>query len=316
MEDGRDSQISANGEPNGEAGIGRTLEQARRERGLSLEQVEQDTKIRKRYLAGLEREDYTTLPDAVYARGFLKTYANYLGLDGEELSRQLRSRRRPRRERGIDYSPPNTDFERPLITPGGVAGTEKRKVSTSTVVTVLVGLLALAAVIIALYFVGRDVQLTRAQENAAPRPAATEETPGGPRQEEAEPEALPTEDGPPERELVNRTEDATGPAEAEGAGGEAPATEAGQSAPPDTLMVAITVRERPSWLLIRADGVLAYEETAQPGFTQTFEADRQLSITSGDAGAVTVEVNGQEAGPLGGMGEVVTRSFTLKKSAS
>lgn len=307
MENGRDSHSSASGGPNGEGEIGRILEQARRERGLSLEQVEQDTKIRKRYLAGLEREDYTTLPDAVYARGFLKTYANYLGLDGEELSQQLRSRRRPRRERGIDYNSPTTDFERPLITPGGVAGTEKRKVRTSTVVTVLVALLALAAVILTLYLVGRDVQLTRAKENAAPTAAEQD----GPTPQEAA-----AEDAAPERELVNRTEDATGQGARVQETDEAPTVAGQSSAPPDTLVVAITVRERPSWLLIRADGALAYEETAQPGFTQTFEADRQLSITSGDAGAVTVEVNGQEAGALGGMGEVVTRSFTLKQSAS
>src|SRR3712207_7692100 len=67
-----------------------------RSRGLSLEEVEQATKIRKRYLRGLEREDYAIPPDAVYARGFLKTYANYLGLDGQALSQQLKDRKSTR----------------------------------------------------------------------------------------------------------------------------------------------------------------------------------------------------------------------------
>src|SRR3712207_8901473 len=71
--------------PDGGPKIGSVLEQARKERGLTLDDVEEATKIRKRYLAGLEREDYGVLPDAVYAQGFLKTYANYLGLDGEDL---------------------------------------------------------------------------------------------------------------------------------------------------------------------------------------------------------------------------------------
>ena len=83
--------------PNGEAKIGAVLEKARKQRGLTLDEAEYATKIRKRYLDGLEREDFGVLPDAVYARGFLKTYANYLGLDGEDLARQLRDRRRPRR---------------------------------------------------------------------------------------------------------------------------------------------------------------------------------------------------------------------------
>jgi cytoskeleton protein RodZ len=110
MEDGKQNRAQGE-ESNGEPEIGRYLEQTRKERGLSLEEVEQATKIRKRYLTGLEREDYTILPDAVYARGFLKTYANYLGLDGEALSRQLKSTRKPRRERGINYSTnPDSDF--------------------------------------------------------------------------------------------------------------------------------------------------------------------------------------------------------------
>jgi cytoskeleton protein RodZ len=62
--------------PKGDAKIGPVLEKARKERGLSLEEAEHATKIRKRYLAGLEREDFGVLPDVIYARGFLKTYAN------------------------------------------------------------------------------------------------------------------------------------------------------------------------------------------------------------------------------------------------
>src|SRR5829696_10120578 len=105
MEDGKHNPQDHGKETNNrEAKIGRFLEQTRKERGLSLEEVEQATKIRKRYLVGLENEDYAMLPDAVYAQGFLKTYANYLGLDGEALSRQLKSHRKPRLERGIGYN--------------------------------------------------------------------------------------------------------------------------------------------------------------------------------------------------------------------
>src|SRR5215208_2971031 len=129
MEDRQHTHNPAQGdESRGEAEIGRFLEQKRKERGLSLEEVEQATKIRKRYLTGLEREDYAMLPDAVYARGFLKTYANYLGLDGEALSRQLKSGRKSRRERGIDYNTrPESDFEKPLITPSGHSDRDRRR---------------------------------------------------------------------------------------------------------------------------------------------------------------------------------------------
>ena len=71
--------------------VGRILEQAREERGLSLHQVEQATKIRARYLKELERENFDVLP-AVYVQGSLRTYADYLGLDTAALIRELKYR--------------------------------------------------------------------------------------------------------------------------------------------------------------------------------------------------------------------------------
>ena len=79
-----------NTDPRTEQGIGRSLESARKSRGLSLWQVEQETRIRSRYLRDLEREDFDVLP-AVYVLGSLKTYADFLGLDGAALSRRLKA---------------------------------------------------------------------------------------------------------------------------------------------------------------------------------------------------------------------------------
>ena len=304
MEDGKNTHNPAQDEEsNTEAEIGRYLEQKRKERGLSLEEVEQATKIRKRYLTGLEREDYTILPDAVYARGFLKTYANYLGLDGEALSRQLKSARKPRRERKITYNTrPESDFEKPLVTPSGLSGMRKRRISTSAIVTLVVALLALAAVIGTLYFVGRGVQASK-DGNRSGTPPRQEQ------QKVADKEKTPWA-GPAK-------EDAAG-SEAGGEGNAGDRKEpagAKQSVPPDTLQVLVNVRERPSWILIRADGTVAYEQIAQPGFSRSFEAERQLYIKCGDAGAVTVTINGQDLGALGPTGEIVARNYTLKSAS-
>jgi len=57
---------------------------AREARGIDLLRAERETKIRRTYLAALERGDYAALPGAVYVRGFLRNYATYLGLDPEE----------------------------------------------------------------------------------------------------------------------------------------------------------------------------------------------------------------------------------------
>ena len=298
MEDWRHTQDPAEGDQSrGE--IGRLLEHKRKERGLSLEEVEQATKIRKRYLTGLEREDYAVLPDAVYARGFLKTYANYLGLDGEALSQRLKNSTKTQRERGSDSDPtPESDFEKPLISPSGLRAADKRKISNSAVATVMVAVLALAAVIGALYFVGRGVQ--SAQEND---PAAGE-TP--PRQEQ---QNVAGTEKAPEAESAKE-----GAVESKGTDDEKSAV-AKQDAPPDTLRVVVDVRERPSWILIRTDGNRAYKQVAQPGFSETFEAEQRLFIKCGDAGAVWVEINGQDAGALGDPGEIVARRYTLKSAS-
>jgi cytoskeleton protein RodZ len=278
--------------PNGGAKIGPVLEKARKDKGLTLDEVEQATKIRKRYLAGLEREDFGVLPDAVYAQGFLKTYANYLGLDGEELSRELKDQRRPRRERGIAYGvPEKSDFDRPLINPGELAASGRRRtIPGTTILTLLAALLALAAVVGVLYYVGRGAQISG--ENPSPSPPSEEQAADG-----SKPEAggAPEADKESDKESGGDSED-DGAAEPQ----------------PDTLTVVVSVEGSPSWLSILADGNLRYEQIAQPGFSQTFEAQREISIRTGNAGAVGVEVNGQDLGKLGESGEVLTRDFTLK----
>ena len=297
--------LAPDGESNGGAKIGRILEQKRKEKGLSLSEVEKATKIRKRYIDGLERDDYAVLPAGVYAQGFLKTYANYLGLDGETLSRQLKSRRKPRREFGINYNAePENGFEEPLIAPTGLQGTEQRRFPTSVVVTLLVAVLVLAVVIGALYFVGRGVEASRSGQDNPP-PDQPAENPPKQDPEKAAREEKASEAGAQNNEAAGSKEDA----------GNTGAENIKQSAPPDTLRVSIRVSDRPSWLLIRTDGTPVYEQVAEPGFSRTFEADRRLYIKGGDAGAVTMKINGQDAGTLGQPYNIGEKNFTLKNAS-
>ncbi len=71
-------------------GIGSTLRQARSRRRIDLAEVEAATKIRRRYLRAIEDEEWDALPGGPYARGFVRTYAAYLGLDGERLAEESR----------------------------------------------------------------------------------------------------------------------------------------------------------------------------------------------------------------------------------
>jgi cytoskeleton protein RodZ len=70
--------------------IGQTLRQARIARGLELSDVEQETKIRAKYLAAIEDERWEVLPGDPYNRGFLVSYAQFLELDDEALVDEYR----------------------------------------------------------------------------------------------------------------------------------------------------------------------------------------------------------------------------------
>jgi cytoskeleton protein RodZ len=113
--------------------IGRTLREARERRGLSLDDAERATKIRARQLAALEAERFDRLPSSVYARSFLREYADFLGLDGLRLAEEYKAQF-PAAEPALELQPlPAT---RPLVSRGS---------KTAAVVLACAGLLGLLA---------------------------------------------------------------------------------------------------------------------------------------------------------------------------
>jgi cytoskeletal protein RodZ len=65
--------------------LGETLQRARTAKGITIEDAERVTRIPRKYLEALELENFGILPAPVYARGFLRSYAGYLGLEPKEL---------------------------------------------------------------------------------------------------------------------------------------------------------------------------------------------------------------------------------------
>ncbi len=65
--------------------LGETLRRARLSKGITIEDAERVTRIPRKYLEALEIENYGILPAPVYARGFLRSYAGYLGLNPSDL---------------------------------------------------------------------------------------------------------------------------------------------------------------------------------------------------------------------------------------
>lgn len=71
-------------------GVGKKLYEARTRKQLSLQQVEDATKIRGRYLQAIESSEWDQLPGETYARAFIRTYGRHLGLDGDRLAEEQR----------------------------------------------------------------------------------------------------------------------------------------------------------------------------------------------------------------------------------
>lgn len=127
--------------------VGEVLQAARERKGVDLHRAERDTKIRAKHLAALENGDYDELPGAVYARGFLRNYATYLGLDADELLEDWRAEQEaiaPKVREPMALPP------QPLVEPKGHLRFTRQ---------VFVGALLVAIVVVFLGYLG--VQLLR-----------------------------------------------------------------------------------------------------------------------------------------------------------
>ncbi|MCL4473617.1 MAG: DUF4115 domain-containing protein [Actinobacteria bacterium] len=88
--------------------IGTTLRDARVRRDISLQQAEDETKIRVKYIQAMENEDFDVLPAGTYVKGFLRTYAEYLDLDAQLLIDEYNDRFGSGEHREHLIQPPRT----------------------------------------------------------------------------------------------------------------------------------------------------------------------------------------------------------------
>ncbi len=115
------------------ARLGDALRAQRERMGITVEQAAEDTRIRDKFLRALESGDYQTLPGAVYTRGFLRNYADYLGLDPDALITQFQA------ERGAPDAPRSFEPMRPIM---------RRSVILTPAVLVPIGVLAAVALFV------------------------------------------------------------------------------------------------------------------------------------------------------------------------
>jgi hypothetical protein len=126
--------------------IGSSLREARMRQGLDFPQIEAATKIRGKYLRALEDEQFSQLPAQTYVKGFLRTYAEYLGLDGQLYVDEFNSRYVV----GED--------EPPIRARRTVRTRQRRRLQSSVLVAALAGIALVTALVIAAWKSGSNEQ--------------------------------------------------------------------------------------------------------------------------------------------------------------
>jgi Helix-turn-helix domain len=125
--------------------IGSSLREARMRQGLDFPQIEAATKIRGKYLRALEDEQFSQLPAQTYVKGFLRTYAEYLGLDGQLYVDEFNSR----------YV---VEDEPPIRARRTVRPRQRRRLQSSVLVAALAGIALVTALVIAAWKSGSNEQ--------------------------------------------------------------------------------------------------------------------------------------------------------------
>src|SRR5258708_5239696 len=139
--------------------LGQFLRDKREERGMSLEEVSVATKIGVRVLLAIEEGDLSKLPPKAFVRGFIQSYAKYLGLDVKEILGKFQEAVGTTNPKSIPIPEVNR-IERDL--PGGI-----RKIVTIT---------AIVFTIIAIIIIQREISKREDEKRSAENQALTEYT--------------------------------------------------------------------------------------------------------------------------------------------
>jgi cytoskeletal protein RodZ len=146
--------------------IGETLREARMRRRIDMTEVETATKIRGKYLRALENEEWDLLPGPTFVKSFLRTYAEYLGLDARLLVEEYRQR----------YERPSTQDLTPFSAarrPGRRPPRRARLAAAGPVLVIAVGAIALVAFFWVLGTLGQGDETPSGPANVTPTPTAT-----------------------------------------------------------------------------------------------------------------------------------------------
>jgi cytoskeletal protein RodZ len=176
--------------------LGTRLKEARAAKGYSLEDLQDITKIQKRYLVGIEEGNYSSMPGSFYVRAFIKQYAEAVGLNPNEIFEQYQADIPNTQVTEVAKSYSNSHNRRTL------AKATKNNKSMEAVPKIIVALFAIAIVVVVLTLIIKKVDEKQPIVDEDTGPVQIEKTPITKDPEEATKEEEPTEETEPTEEAV------------------------------------------------------------------------------------------------------------------
>ena len=296
--------------------LGSLLRRAREERNIDLDEAVRATRIRRQNLEALENDEWSKLPSEVFVKGFLKSYAGFLGLDKEMV---------------LNYYLKASPLEKYRPHPLREISMQPRK----WYLIILIPILALSLIGSIVYLKRKNISIVgKAFDYLVTQSLVEEKEYAAERGADTMKEGVPSEDAEAAGETALLTERAQGPEVVEEpavpkgtelAAGEEGKTalltetprgpevveeppvlqEAGGEGPPSARFTLAAQVNNPTWIAIYIDDGPVREYLFQPGDTMKWTADKGFDILVGNAAGIEFFLNGKEVGYLGPEGKVV-----------
>lgn len=269
--------------------VGDVLRKTREAKGLSLQQVEDETNMRWKYIEALEEENYEVIPGQAYVKGFLRNYSAFLGLNPEEILELYK-----------EY------YEKPVIVerPEEVRSAKRidRKKTKQKQTRFILIIVALAVLLGSGWMVWAGI-LGPNTQTPNTNPQAQKNQPKGQNQQTPPPQTKPDSAG----KLTTPTPG--GQSATPIPGGHSATTPGGQVTPQG---VNLTLKSSGGncWIGVVIDGQKAYAGFLKNGETKNFKANNKIGVRYGNAGVVDVFYQGNSLGKPGSIGQVVNKEYT------
>lgn len=310
--------------------IGDFFKQVRETKGLTIDEVASKTRIRTDFVKALEDGNFAKLPDQVFARGFVRSYARSLGLDEDDAIHRFTQSAGPYYDKQIER-------ERLKVRQ---AEEERKRKANRKAVAIAIGI----AILTLIFLLSReqssllvrrsssDLPASTAKRTAPPIPESQDAPPS--QQADAVPPASPVPKTKPSEAPVvsvkpgegSTVGPVTGPSST---GSVAPELAApgpsslgsdgplggisleGSGATEGQLALDLEATEL-SWVVVQIDGGSPQEALLRPGEKARWKGQDQFILTLGNAGGVKAELNGKPQKPFGPSGKVA-RDIVIKR---